>query len=171
MTEEDIRQIKLHTGPVGVVGLSALFEEAKARSFLGDEELKDFLLRGIAERNFVPPNAKDEYADALLREYKKSTGGDVGEEPRGALEIRILGPGCPNCRRLGQTVREALVEMNVSADVQHVTKLTEIAGYGILGTPGLVINGAVKSAGRVLNKEQVKSLIEAEFQCPPPQGN
>ncbi len=164
MTEEDIRQIKLRSGPVGVVGLSELLEEARSRGFASEEELKAFLLGGIAERNFVPPTASEEYAEALLREYKKVVGEPVDEEPSGLLEIRILGPGCPNCRRLEQTVREALAEMNVSADIQHVTKLTEIAEYGIMTTPGLVINGEVKSSGRVLNKEQVKSLIAAETQ-------
>jgi small redox-active disulfide protein 2 len=164
MTEEDIRQIKLRSGPVGVVGLSELLEEAQSRAFASDEDLKDFLLGGVAERNFVPPTASEEYAEALLREYKKAVGESVDEEPSGLLEIRILGPGCPNCRRLEQTVREVLAEMNVSADVQHVTKLAEIAEYGIMTTPGLVINGEVKSSGRVLSKEQVKSLIAAEAQ-------
>jgi protein-disulfide isomerase len=63
---------------------------------------------------------------------------------------------------LEQATMAALTELNVTADVQHVKNLLEIARYGILGTPGLVINGKVKSAGRVLTKEQVKILISAE---------
>jgi small redox-active disulfide protein 2 len=160
--DEGIKQIKLKNGPVGVAGLGELLEEARSRSFSSDEKLKDFLLQGIKARNFVAPGSEDEYRDALFREYKKLVGEPLPEEPSGLLEIRILGPGCPRCNALEEATLAALAELNIPADVEHVRKLTEIAKYGILGTPGLVINGQVKSSGKVLSKEQIKVIISKE---------
>ncbi|MDP2897364.1 MAG: thioredoxin family protein [bacterium] len=164
MATEGITQLKLKTGSAGVVGLPELLEEAQSRSFSGDDELKDFLLEGIKARNFVSPGSQDEYKEALYREYKKSIGEPLAEESRGALEICILGPGCPRCNALEQATMAALTELNVAADVQHVKNHLEIARYGILGTPGLVVNGKVKSSGKVLSKEQIKAIISEEMQ-------
>ena len=163
MTTEGITQLKLKTGSAGVVGLPELLEEAQSRSFSGDDELKDFLLEGIKARNFVAPGSQDEYREALYREYKKFIGEPLLEEPAQSLEIRILGPGCPRCNALEQATLAALTELNIPADVQHVKNLLEIARYGILGTPGLVINGKVRSSGRVLSKEQIKAIISEEM--------
>jgi len=163
MANHDIKQIRLRHGAVGVVGLPDLLEESRSRSFTSDEELKDFLLQGIKAKNFVALGTEEEYKEALFREYKKFIGEPLPEEPGGVLEIRILGPGCPRCNALEDAAMAALTELSIPADVQHVKNLTEIARYGILATPGLVINGEVKSSGKVLSKEQIKSLISAEM--------
>lgn len=162
MTTEEVKHIKLSRGTVGVVGLPELLQEARSRSFSDDEELKTFLLQGMKANNFVPPGAEGEYAEALFREYKKFVGEPLLEEPSDALEIRILGAGCPRCRALGKATMAALAELNLPADLQHVTNLTEISRYGIVVTPALVINGKVRCAGRVLSKEQIKSLISSD---------
>lgn len=163
MAAEDIKQIKLSHGPVGVVGLAAVLEEARTRSFANDEELEHFLFQGIKARNFVAPGSEDEYKEALFREYKKFIAEPLPEEGGGVLEIRILGPGCPRCNALQEATVAALAELNVPADLQHVKNLADIAQYGILATPALVINGKVKSSGKVLTKEQIKTLISAEM--------
>lgn len=163
MATEDIKQLKLKTGPVGVVGLPELLEEARSGSFPGDGELKSFLLEGIKARNFVAPGSQDEYREALFREYKKFIGEPLPGESGGPLEICILGPGCPRCNALEQATMAALTELNLPADVRHVRNLLEIAQYGILGTPGLVVNGKVRSSGRVLSKEQIKAIISEEM--------
>lgn len=160
---ENIKQLKLKTGPVGVVGLPELLEEARSRSFSGDDELKNFLLEGIKARNFVAPGSQDEYREALFREYKKFIGEPLPGEPAPVLEIRVLGPGCPRCKALEEATMAALAELNLPADLQHVKNLVEIARYGILGTPGLVVNGKVRSSGRVLSKEQIKAIISEEM--------
>jgi small redox-active disulfide protein 2 len=160
---EGIRQLKLKTGAVGVVGLPELLEEAQSRSFSGDDELKNFLLERIKARNFVAPGSQDEYREALYHEYKKFIGEPLPQELAQSLEIRILGPGCPRCNALEQATMAALTDLNVPADVQHVKNLLEIARYGILGTPGLVINGKVRSSGKVLSKEQIKAIISEEL--------
>jgi small redox-active disulfide protein 2 len=63
--------------------------------------------------------------------------------------IEVLGPGCENCRMLEKNVREAVMMAGVKAEIRHVTDGREIASYGVLHTPGLVIDGKVVSAGRI----------------------
>jgi len=75
------------------------------------------------------------------------------------MEIKVLGPGCPNCRELERRVKKALQELNVQA---NVTKVADIAGIGkyIMMTPGLVINEKVKHSGKPLPRvEQIKGWI------------
>lgn len=79
------------------------------------------------------------------------------------MEVKILGTGCPRCQELEKRTLEVLAEMNLAADVQKVTDLKKIMEYKILGTPGLVINGKVKSAGKIPSKSQIKQLIEEEM--------
>ena len=64
-------------------------------------------------------------------------------------KIEVLGPGCNNCIRLEANAREAVAMAGVEADVIKVTDYAEILGYGIMSTPGLVIDGTVVSYGRV----------------------
>lgn len=79
------------------------------------------------------------------------------------MEIRILGTGCPNCQRLERLAREAAQEAGVQAEFVKVTDMKEILTYPIIGTPGLVINGEVKSSGRIPRKEAIIAwLKEAE---------
>lgn len=63
--------------------------------------------------------------------------------------IEVLGPGCHNCELLEQAAREAVVMAGIEAEVVKVTDYRAIAGYGILRTPGLVIDGVVMSSGRI----------------------
>ena len=75
------------------------------------------------------------------------------------MEIKVLGPGCPKCQKTEKVVKEAISEAGVNADLQHVTDMMEIAGYGVFGTPAVVIDGEVKSVGKVPTKEEVKGWI------------
>jgi len=63
--------------------------------------------------------------------------------------IQVLGPGCDNCKRLEQAAREAVAMAGIDAEVVKVTDYGQIASFGILSTPGLVIDGKVVSYGRV----------------------
>jgi len=78
------------------------------------------------------------------------------------MEIRILGPGCPRCGEVEKRTLNALVELHVAADVQKVTDIKKIAEYKVFSTPGLVINGKVKSSGRIPSREEIKRWIEQE---------
>jgi small redox-active disulfide protein 2 len=64
-------------------------------------------------------------------------------------KIEILGPGCHNCRQLERNAREAMTMAGVDAEVVKVTDYGDIASYGVMSTPGLVIDGRVVSYGRV----------------------
>jgi small redox-active disulfide protein 2 len=75
------------------------------------------------------------------------------------MDIKILGTGCPNCKRLEKVTRQAVIETGVEATLSKVTDMGEILSYDILSTPGLVIDGQVVSSGRVPSKAEVASLI------------
>lgn len=73
--------------------------------------------------------------------------------------ILILGGGCANCQALERAVRAAMAELNIQEEVGHVTDFAQIAAYGVLTTPALVVDGQVLSAGQVLSVEQAKALL------------
>ena len=76
------------------------------------------------------------------------------------MEIKVLGPGCPKCRQTEKNVKEAVSESGVAADVEKVTDTMKIASYGVFGTPAVVVDGEVKSVGKIPGKEEVKAWIE-----------
>jgi small redox-active disulfide protein 2 len=75
------------------------------------------------------------------------------------MEIKILGTGCPNCKRLEKNARAAVAGMGVEAIVTKVTDMKDIMAYDILSTPGLVINEKVVSSRRVPNPAEITSMI------------
>ena len=76
-----------------------------------------------------------------------------------AMEIKILGTGCPKCKSLEQATKLVVEEMGINALIEKEEDIVKIMGYGIMHTPGLVINGKVVIAGRVPNKEEIKNFI------------
>ncbi len=78
------------------------------------------------------------------------------------MEIKILGMGCPRCEEVMKRTMNALAELNMAADVQKVKDIKEISTYGVLSTPGLVINNTVKSQGRIPSVVEIKEWIQAE---------
>jgi len=76
------------------------------------------------------------------------------------MEIKVLGSGCANCKRLHQLAELALRDLNKEANLIYVTDMMEIANAGILKTPGLVINNKIVSYGRVPTLDEVKSFIQ-----------
>ena len=78
------------------------------------------------------------------------------------MEIKVLGPGCPNCSMLEELVKKAVKELGIDAKIEKVTDMIEIMKY-TMSTPGLVVNGKVKHRGKPLpNFEKVKSLLKEE---------
>lgn len=63
--------------------------------------------------------------------------------------IEVLGPGCVNCQRVEANAREAVAMAGVAAEIRHVTDPREIVAHGILSTPGLIIDGTIRSYGRI----------------------
>jgi small redox-active disulfide protein 2 len=77
------------------------------------------------------------------------------------MEIKVLGTGCPNCKRLEKLTRQAIAELGVEAEVVKVTDLDKIMAYEILATPGLVIDENVVVSGRVPRKSEIVAWIQA----------
>ncbi len=76
------------------------------------------------------------------------------------MEIKVLGTGCAKCKQLERTVRAAVDELGLDATVEKVTELTDIMEYGLMSTPGLVVDGEVRLAGRLPKLAEVKSILE-----------
>ena len=74
--------------------------------------------------------------------------------------IKVLGSGCAKCNALEDAVRQALTELGVQADIDHVTDFAQIAAYGVMSTPALVVDGKVVSYGRVLTKSEAAALLK-----------
>jgi small redox-active disulfide protein 2 len=76
------------------------------------------------------------------------------------MDIKILGPGCPKCQQTANIVSEAVAETGVDAKIEKVTGVMEIAGYGVFGTPAVVVDGEVKCVGKIPKKEDVKAWLK-----------
>ena len=76
-------------------------------------------------------------------------------------KIEILGTGCKKCKELETAAKEAVKELNSDYEVVKVEDIQEIANYGVTSTPALVINGVIKSTGRVLSVDEIKELIQS----------
>lgn len=76
------------------------------------------------------------------------------------MKIKVLGPGCKNCVTLTDNTKAALAELGLEAEIEKVTDFAEIAKYGIMLTPGLVIDEKVVSYGKVLKPADIAKIIE-----------
>lgn len=82
------------------------------------------------------------------------------EEKKQEEGIKILGSGCAKCMELEKAVKEALTEMQLEVEVEHITDFAQIAGYGVMSTPALVLDGKVVSYGKVLSVGEVKEILQ-----------
>lgn len=73
--------------------------------------------------------------------------------------IKVLGPGCANCTSLERVTREAVADLGIDATIEKITDYAAIAGYGIMSTPGLVVDEKVLVSGRVPSATQVRQLL------------
>ncbi len=79
------------------------------------------------------------------------------------MEIKVLGPGCKNCSALELATEEALDQLGMDIGFTKVTDYGEIASYGVLNTPAMVIDDDLKFAGRVPSIDELKDLITASI--------
>lgn len=79
------------------------------------------------------------------------------------VNIKILGIGCPKCRRLEEKVKDIVSENNISAEVVKVTEVNDMIKYNIMMTPGLVVNEKLKSSGNIPQDEQILNWIKEEM--------
>ena len=74
-------------------------------------------------------------------------------------KIQILGTGCPKCKLLTANAEEAAIALGIEAQIEKVEKIQEIMKFGVMTTPALVVDGQVKSAGKVLSADDIKKLL------------
>jgi small redox-active disulfide protein 2 len=160
---EDVVQMKIGKFRTGIIGLKAVCGALSGRyKNMGDAEIKDALMTSLEKTNYIPENVRNDYEQAFFKAFKAFVGEPIPETSGpGGLEIKVLGQGCARCRQLEQDVMTVLSEMNVQADVEHVTEIEDIASYGVLGLPGLVINGTVVIAGSIPSKAKIKEWVSA----------
>lgn len=97
-------------------------------------------------------------------------GGACNEQTMGEAEtakkegaaVKVLGSGCAKCNQLEKAVKEALLQLDMDTDIDHVTDFAQIAAYGVMTTPALVVDGKVVSFGKVLNAQEAATLILKE---------
>jgi small redox-active disulfide protein 2 len=160
MSQDEITQIKIGKDRVGIIGLKlVLAKAAETSAAQTDEEIRAELLRLLDKRNYISESSKEEYSKAFLREFKKFIGRPVENGRPDGLEIKVLGPGCSKCQQTEKIVKEAVAEVGLDANVEKITDTMEIAGYGVFGTPAVVVAGEVKSVGKIPSKEDVKGWI------------
>jgi len=76
------------------------------------------------------------------------------------MNIKILGPGCAKCHQVEKIVREAVTETGAGAEIEHVTDFKKIAAYGVFGTPAVVMDGEVKSVGKIPSKGDIVKWLK-----------
>ncbi len=75
------------------------------------------------------------------------------------MNIKVLGAGCIKCQTLDKLVRETVREMKIDAEIEYILDKAKILDYNVKSFPALVINDIVKSAGRVLDNNEIKQII------------
>ena len=78
------------------------------------------------------------------------------------MKIEILGTGCPKCKKLAELAEQAVKESGIEAEIIKITEINEIMNYGVMITPALVIDGEVKSAGKIPSLEEIKNWLKKE---------
>lgn len=76
------------------------------------------------------------------------------------MEIKVLGTGCSNCKTLEKNVHNTLAELQIQANVEKVEDIQKIMSFGIMRTPGLVIDNKVVLSGRIPSNKELKDIIE-----------
>lgn len=76
-----------------------------------------------------------------------------------AKRIQILGTGCPKCKTLAANADAAVKALGIEAQIEKVEKIVDIIKFGVMTTPALVVDGQVKSAGKVLSAEDIKKFL------------
>ncbi len=75
------------------------------------------------------------------------------------MNVKVLGPGCARCKKLYEEVDKTIRQLGLHATLEKVEKIEEVMSYGVLATPGLVINGQVKAAGRLPSTAELSTWL------------
>ena len=161
MPENDVAQISVKGNLVGIIGLQNIMAAmASEYSQQSDEVIGAEMVRRLALKNYIPGGARNHYAKAFAREFRRFLGQPVEEEALSVLRVFILGPGCAQRSRLEMDVRDVMAQMNAPGEMLHVSDVREIGRYGVMGTPALVINNKVVSVGTTPDKKKIRQWLE-----------
>ena len=78
------------------------------------------------------------------------------------MKIQILGPGCAKCTKLAENAVAAAKELGIDYEIEKISDVNQIMTFGVMMTPGLVIDGEVKTVGKVLSQDEVKKMLSAK---------
>ncbi|NOX26295.1 MAG: thioredoxin family protein [Deltaproteobacteria bacterium] len=151
------RQIKIGRASIGLAGLDVALSRALGGK-LNRREAVEQIFTTISNRNYIPSGMRDAYREALAEEYDRLRDGETGNNDE-TLTIRILGPGCVSCNNIQKLVIEIMADMQVKADIVQIHDLDEIGRMGVMQTPALIINGQLKSTGRLPARSQIEEWL------------
>lgn len=151
------RTLRVGRVTIGLVGLDVALSRVLADPDLSVAGAVEHVYTAVAAQNYIPPAAEQNYRNALREEILRLLG--RSDDSGGELVIRILGPGCVSCNNLQKSVIEVMADIGVAADVLQIHDLDEIGRFGVMKTPALVINGKVRSAGRMPRRDQIEEWI------------
>lgn len=151
------RILKVGAVLVGLLGLDVALTSILARPELATEAAADEVFAEISRHNYIPASAADLYRQALALEIGRLRGEQI--ESHSHLEVRILGTGCVSCNNLQKVLIEIMADQGLAADVFQVHDPDEIGRFGVLQTPALVINGKVKSIGRLPPRAEIEAWL------------
>lgn len=123
---------------------------------------KEMLAEAIMRSVFAPPSehcscyALPENLKTFFHGKENKQAGILKTSP----DVKVLGSGCSKCNALENAAKGALEELNMDTTIEHVTDFAQIAAYGVMSTPALVVNGKLVSVGRVLKKDEVITLLK-----------
>ena len=157
--QHNIGHIIIEGRSVGIAGLRDILEQVASLDLKEDRRIRAELVRRAKACNYIPDSAEEKYSRALLRAYRIFTGHEV-EPGETDPSIRILGPGCSRCDRLTEEVRNALAELGLAADVDHVRDPARMAQFGFIITPALVIDGRICSSGRLPSRKEIRIWLQ-----------
>ena len=75
------------------------------------------------------------------------------------MKIEILGPGCPRCVNLEANVKQAVADLDIDATIEKITDMSKIMSYGVMSTPGIVIDGKVVGFGKLFSVDEIKDML------------
>ena len=119
------------------------------------------MLSRLGRVNYIAPPARDEYAAAFVREFRQHLGQPYQPGASQGLEVKVLGPGCPNCHKLYERATKGLAGLGLAADLEAVKDPRDFVASGVMSTPGLVINGKVVSRGKVPSEAQLEQWLKS----------
>jgi small redox-active disulfide protein 2 len=171
MTDSVVSRIKIGEHTFGIVGLKKALENiAEAYADQPDDVVAEVLLNRLSKNNYIPEKVQKKYGRAFVREFKRFLGQSVEDENSQGLEIKVLGAGCVVCDSLENEVMQALTDMGLAAELEHIREVDQIAQYKVKGTPALIINGKVMCTGTAPSKNQIRKWLEEAGWCKPSGG-